>query len=74
MRASGPSARFIAGVLLDFFVFVLMVISELGVGSPVARCGGEAWPSRFPATPRGVGQRLCTMLIWNSEPSPIRST
>jgi hypothetical protein len=49
--------------LAGFFVFVLMVISELGVGTPVAHCGGEAWPSRFPATPRGAGQQPATRSI-----------
>ena len=59
----GPTARFIAGVLLVFLVFVLMVVSETGVGNPAAHCGGQAWPSRFPATPRGVCQQPATRSI-----------
>ena len=58
-RVQAIEARGLAG----FFVFVLMVISELGVGTPAARCGGEAWSSRFPATPRGVCQQPATRSI-----------
>ena len=53
---AGPWAR--AGLLDTLVVrgfFVFMVISKLVVRNPAARCGGEAWPSRFPATPRVGG-------------------
>jgi len=44
--------------LAGFLVFVVMVISKLVVRNPAAHCGGEAWLSRLPATPRVVG-RVC---------------